>query len=376
MVADRVRFPTLSFLRTRITRGRPVYVHYAVTSRCNLRCRSCVIWQRETANELTLDDVDELAALLVDLGCVQVSLGGGEPALRDDLPGIVKAFQSRGIRTRVLTNGVALTPTVARQLLEVGLTEVSFSLDSLDRAVQENMDNTPGAFDKRIRNLVELARLLPARGSLPILNTVVTPENFRQLPEIAGLAADLGFHASFIPIHHPPCAEDEHRFYGEAPELRFGDGSGEQLRAVFRQLIELKRRGGPIVNSSAFLEQTPDYLLTGRASWPCRAGELFLSVSPEGKVAPCHAFEGEWEVNFRELGGVLGSPDYRAELEDRLAGCEGCFRPCWAEVSFMMLQARALLEMVRVQARSKLRRRKVDAAAVWRRLGLDPEPTP
>jgi len=352
-------------------RDRPVYVHYAVTSRCNLRCRTCEIWRREPENELPLAEVEELAEVLAGLGCVQVSLGGGEPALREDLPQIVRAFLSRGIRTRVLTNGVALTPAVADRLLDAGLTEVSFSLDSLDRDVQERMDDTPGAFERRMRNLVALAERLPARGALPILNTVVTPYNFRDLTGIAALAADIGFFASFIPIHLPAPAEHDHRFYGDAPELRFGEEDAGELREVFDRLIGLKRRGAPIVNSTSFLRGTPGYLMNGAASWPCRAGELFHSVSPQGKVAPCHAFEGLWEVDFRELPARLRSPDYRTQVRQRVAGCEGCFRPCWAEVSFMMLERRALWEMVRTQATVRLSRRKVDAAAVWRSAGLD-----
>jgi len=373
MARGRVRFPTLAFLRARLTRDRPVYVHFALTTRCNLRCRSCVIWQREPADELGVAEIAELAGVLADLGCIQVSLGGGEPALREDLPEVVAAIQARGIRTRVLSNGVALTPAVARALLDAGLREVSFSLDSLRPEVQERRDDTPGVFERRLRNLVWLAEHLPARGMLPTLNTVVMPDNFRELPELADLAADIGFHASFIPIHLPPCSDVEHRFYGQAPELAFGPELGGELRAVFAELVRRKRQGAPIVNSSTFLERSPDYLLGGRAPWPCRAGQLFLSVSPQGKVAPCHAFEGSWEVDFRELPDIWRTAEYRRQLAERVAGCEGCFRPCWAEISFLMLETRALAEMARVQARAKLRRRRVDTARVLRRAGLEAE---
>ena len=83
---------------------RIVYAHYAVTHRCCLRCRSCAIWKRGDADaELSLDQIRELTRVLARLGCLQISLSGGEPTLRADLPEIVRAFQAAGIRTRVLT---------------------------------------------------------------------------------------------------------------------------------------------------------------------------------------------------------------------------------------------------------------------------------
>ncbi len=358
----------LRFLRALLGRDRPAYIHYAVTTKCNLRCRMCEIWKRKAKDELGLDQIEELAAVLAEVGCVQVSLGGGEPALREDLPDIVEILMARGLKTRVLTNGVAMTPSLTDRLLAKGLTEVSFSLDSLNRERQERVDGVSGSFDKRLKNLVFLAEKLPRKGSLPILNTVVTPDNLGELLEIADLAGDIGFHASFIPIHLAPADQPEHRFFGQAPDWRFGRHSEKDLRDVFAGLVERKRRGAPIVNSTSFLEQSVDYLINGKTSWPCRAGELFHSISPQGRVAPCHAFEGVWETDFRDLPDLIGSKSFLKEVRQRVENCEGCFRPCWAEISFMMLEARALREMVAVQARSRFSDRAVDAAAVLRRV--------
>ena len=358
------------FLRALLGRDRPVYIHWAVTTKCNLRCRMCEIWKREAKDELGLDQIEELAAILAEVGCVQVSLGGGEPALREDLPEIVEILMASGLKTRVLTNGVAMTPSLTDRLLARGLGEVSFSLDSLNRERQERIDGVPGTFDKRLKNLVYLAEKLPRRNSLPILNTVVTPDNVGELSGIADMAADIGFYVSFIPIHLPPADESGHRFFGQAPDWRFGKHSEKDLRDVFAHLVEKKRRGAPIVNSTSFLERSVDYLVNGRASWRCRAGELFHSISPQGKVAPCHAFEGVWEIDFRDLPGLIGSPSFLKDVRQRVENCEGCFRPCWAEISFMMLEARALREMVKVQAKARFGGRKVDAAALWRRVDL------
>ncbi len=361
--------PYLKFARSLAMRDRPSYVHFAVTSRCNLRCRSCVIWQRgRTQRELDVAEIDEMAGVLARLGCAQVSLGGGEPAMREDLPEIVRCFLRRDIRVRALTNGVAMTPSVARRLVGTGLREVSFSLDSLDPDVQDDMDAGLGNLERRIDNLMALADILPRRGTIPILNTVVTHHNFRELPRLLDLAERLGFYSSFIPIHLAEDQHKTHRFYGDAPDLALDPAEMEELRAVYAELIARKRRRGHVINSTSFLERSPDYLLHGRATWPCRAGEQFLSVSPDGRISACHAFEESWSFPYREFERVFHEPGFRARLADRVAGCEGCFRPCWAEVAFMLHEPRSLLEMVRIQAQSRLPRPRVDAVALRRTL--------
>ena len=352
--------PYLKFLRGLLLRDRPIYFHYAVTSRCNLRCQSCSIWRRPT-DELNLAEVGQLAEVASRLGCVQVSLGGGEPAMRDDLPDIVRAFQSRGINTRVLSNGVALTPARARRLMDAGLREVSVSLDSLDPETQDSLDNARGAHKKRLENLLALAEMLPARA-LPLLNTVVTPRNFLQLPQIVRFAADIGFYASLIPVHL--AGDSDHRFYSDAEELRFDERQQRQLREVYGELLEIKRAGGPIINSSVFLRRSPEYLLSGTAQWPCRAGELFVSVGPNGKVAACHAFEGTHEVDFVDFERAFHAPGYRQEVRRRARTCEGCFRPCWTEISYLVHDPRSLLEMTRIQLKNRFHQRTVDSGVI------------
>ncbi len=360
--------PYLRFARSLVLRDRPVYVHYAITSRCNLRCRSCVIWQRDEP-ELTTDEVAELAAVLERLGCVQLSLGGGEPALRKDLPRIVQLFQTRQIRTRVLTNGVAMTPEISARLIDAGLREVSFSLDSLVPEVQDGLDNSGATYATRMRNLLALAKALPRRGSVPVLNTVVTPRNVGELIDLVDFADEIGFYVSLIPIHL--AADDEHRFYSGDETLRFDGAAEAELRDVYRRIIRIKRRGGRIINSSAFLERTPDYLVSGAAPWPCRAGTQFVSIGPDGRVSPCHAFEGQWGIDFREFERAYHSRSYRDEVRRRITTCEGCFRPCWAEIGLLMGEPRSLLEMARSQAIAARPRPRFSRRAIAEHVGVD-----
>lgn len=342
-------------------KNRPIYVHFAITDRCNLRCSTCSIWKRETPyQELSVKEISDLASLLYRLGTVQVSLGGGEPAMRSDLPQVVSAFIRAGLRTRVLTNGVALTRKTAKSLLDAGLREISFSLDSLKKDEQEYIDNTGDTFSRRIENLLDVADLLPRKNVLPLLNTIVTPKNLNELPDILDLAERIGFFASFIPVHGATEQTGEHRFYGDDQALRFRSEDRPRLDDAYRFLIEAKKSGRPVLNSTAFLKSCPEYLVSGKVSWPCLAGSLYLSISPDGMISPCHAFEGKSGVHFSEFENSFRSETYHQNQRKLIAQCEGCYRPCWAEISYLASDLSSIGEMMSLQLRARKQRPKID----------------
>jgi MoaA/NifB/PqqE/SkfB family radical SAM enzyme len=280
------------------------------------------------------------------------------------LPEIVRAFQAAGIRTRVLTNGVDLTAELIDRLLAAGLRDVSFSLNSLRPDLQENLDDAGHTFERRIANLLALAERLPKNRTLPLLNTVVTPHNLDELERLVEFAERIGFYLSFIPVHLARDGDADHPAYGSDNDLRFTQESEAQVRATYQRLIEHKRRGAPILNSTAFLRRSADYLLGANAAWPCRAGRFYVSVAPDGRIGACHAFEGMRDVRYDEFAGKYADPSWRREFIRAPENCEGCLRPCWAEVSFMLTDARSLWEMARLQTRAWWPRRRVDVAAV------------
>ena len=89
--------------RAFLTRNVPVYAHFGVTHRCDLTCKMCGIWRYgNKKEELSLEEIEVVAQRMARIGVVQVSLGGGEPFAREDLPEICRIFTKAGVNTRVL----------------------------------------------------------------------------------------------------------------------------------------------------------------------------------------------------------------------------------------------------------------------------------
>ncbi|MDP6933497.1 MAG: radical SAM protein, partial [Myxococcota bacterium] len=90
-----------------LTRRVPVYAHFGITHRCNLTCKMCGIWRYgNEKEELSDDEIREMAARMRRLGVAQVSIGGGEPYARQNMEEVAGFFIEQGLNLRVLTNGI------------------------------------------------------------------------------------------------------------------------------------------------------------------------------------------------------------------------------------------------------------------------------
>ena len=155
-------------------KGLPVSLIFFVTSRCNLLCTHCFYWEElnKAKNELDLDEIIEISRSLPNL--LTVSLTGGEPYLRPDLPDIAHAFESYShVRNiQIPSNGLLVDRTVSRveQLLKkVRKARVSTGV-SLDGPVDihNRIRQNPRSFEQALQTLAELKKLKPHFPNLSV----------------------------------------------------------------------------------------------------------------------------------------------------------------------------------------------------------------
>mgnify|MGYP002640301460 CR=1 FL=1 len=333
-------------VRARVGLPRLVYAHYGVTHRCNMRCKMCVVWhQGDKSTELTTSQAALLAENLHQAGVMTVALGGGEPFIRTDLPELVHAFAKRGMEVRVLTNGIGIREGRIREVIEAGLAHVSISLDSLDPVVEREVYNDVEVWQDIVSSMRRFRAWLPP-SSVPVINVCVARNNLMELPALVDFAASEGFHCSFVPIALSPSEAQSDGFAAVAPELAIPADMAADVRSVYEDLLRRKRAGHPIANSSQFLKDSRDFLLGQSCSWTCDAGRLYVSVSPEGDISICHGFAPIARFDTPNLAALLRSPEVAGTARRQRQECDGCMRPCWAEVSHATHSIRAAMEAV------------------------------
>ncbi len=123
----------------------------SVTDRCTFRCTYCMpkeVFGRDyvflARNELlTFEEMTRLTRVFVKLGVRKVRLTGGEPTLRRDFEKLVEMLAGiDGLEDIAMTtNGSLLTLEKAKALKAAGLTRATLSLDSLDEATFQSMND-------------------------------------------------------------------------------------------------------------------------------------------------------------------------------------------------------------------------------------------
>jgi radical SAM protein with 4Fe4S-binding SPASM domain len=169
-----------------------------ITQRCNHACLHCYnVWASGSATQPadyprgelgTADTLALLAKALDETSCRHVTLTGGEPLLRTDLPEILDFLRQRAVTTTVISNGRLLTEPMAIDLLERGVAMFELPLLSHRRKVHDHLSGAPGAFDAV---LAAMARLRHQRGQF-VAVFVLTRHNVPDLGEAIKLAYAFG----------------------------------------------------------------------------------------------------------------------------------------------------------------------------------------
>jgi radical SAM protein with 4Fe4S-binding SPASM domain len=126
---------------------RPVVV-WNVGRRCNLHCVHCYSdsANRRYDGELTTEEGRALIDDLAEFGVPALLLSGGEPLVRPDLFALIAHARLRGLRVTLSTNGTLITPAVAENLVELGVSYVGISLDGIG-ATNDRFRGHRGAFE-------------------------------------------------------------------------------------------------------------------------------------------------------------------------------------------------------------------------------------
>lgn len=166
---------------------RPVVV-WNMTQKCNLKCIHC--YAKATAkaakNELTTAEGRALLDDLAQFGSPVILFSGGEPLMREDLPELAEYAVQKGMRAVISTNGVLITPEVAKKLKAIGLSYVGVSLDGME-PVHDHFRGVAGAFQlalKGIRNCQDAGIKVGLRFTINRYNQAEIPEIFRLLEEM------------------------------------------------------------------------------------------------------------------------------------------------------------------------------------------------
>ena len=177
------------------------YLRISVTDRCNFRCRYCVPSSPFTvikhAKIARYEEILRITRLACEMGITKVRITGGEPFVRKGIFSFLEQLcQLDDLKDiSITTNGALLTRDKIKQLIQMGIRRLNFSLDTLD-PVKFAAITSRDRFH-RVWDSIMAAHTL---GISPIKINAVALRGFNddEIEALAGLTLKYPFHIRFI----------------------------------------------------------------------------------------------------------------------------------------------------------------------------------
>ncbi|MEW5894410.1 MAG: radical SAM protein [Candidatus Omnitrophota bacterium] len=311
----------------------PLKLSYAVTYRCNLKCKMCRIWNKDSPSEELQPDC--LESLLKDArGIYWFGITGGEPFLRDDIYEIAEVALKNCPDLRAIhfaTNGT-LTDRIERFMSRLRKTHENAQI-----VATISIDGPPPLHDR-------------IRGREGVWSAAI--ESFKLLRKFPYTKPQFGFTLS----HHNLGRFEEafHALKEVYPPLRFDDITvnifqrssfyyenqdmpGLDKAALVQSIknIQGMDNDGLSLNNflrRAYLNLYLKYLKTGKPPLTCQSFSSTAFLDPCGNLFPCAVYQRKL-LNVKESGAPLKAIwqfDEALKIRRECARneCPGCWSPC------------------------------------------------
>jgi len=324
----------------------PYLISYAVTRKCNLKCKHCYsdATEEQASDELLTEEAKRLLDEIANWGIKLLIFDGGEPLCRDDFFDISKYAAQKGLRVVIGSNGTLIDTDVAKKLKKSGVMAVQISVDGAEARTHDLFRGETGAFDKALDGAKSCREAgLPFQFGMTIRRSTLD-----EIPDMLKLALDSGaIAAEFFDLVQVP------RVKKDIPEEVLKPDERKKVMAWLVEVQEdcpiiIRVPGCPMYTlilqdkniqpkhfPADLLKRIPYY---GRG---CAAGmpNGYLTILPNGDVIPCMLLQTKLgnikEESIKEIWNnspILAKLRNRNLLEgkcglcnykDKCAGCRG-----------------------------------------------------
>lgn len=184
--------------------GRTIsYLRVSVTDRCDFRCTYCMSENMTFLPKkdlLTIEELERLCTVFINLGVKKLRLTGGEPLVRKNIMDLIASLSRHLISGKLeeltlTTNGSQLSK-YAQQLADYGVKRLNVSIDTLDREKFKKITRW-GDLD---RVLAGLNAAKSAGLNIKINTVALNGTNNDELKDMLTWAGDNGYDMTIIEV--------------------------------------------------------------------------------------------------------------------------------------------------------------------------------
>ncbi len=151
-----------------------------ITDVCNIHCEGC--YRQHMTGHKSLEQLkEEVLFFMKWRNPDNFSIAGGEPLIHPQIIDLVAFIAQQKVKPVILSNGVALTPELLRELKRAGLAGFTMHVDS--------HQNRPEWKNKNEKDHNELRRqiadmIAEVGGLYVIFNSTIYPDTYHEIPDI------------------------------------------------------------------------------------------------------------------------------------------------------------------------------------------------
>ncbi len=272
----------------------PYKLTFAVTYKCNSKCKTCGIWKKTSENELLVNEINKIFSKYNNFSWVDIT--GGEIFLRTDIVKIVKIIIQKCKNLYVLhfpTNG--LLPEII-----VEKTKEILRLNPKKLIVSVSLDGPKEVNDRIFDKMVEEVK--------------------KTLPWI-----------KYNDFHMNIMHGSAHYYHNKTVEF--------PAKRVISEVKEFMEKRKLVLNPVSYIEKIylnliKKYLITKKTPLPCKALSVSCFIDPYGFVYPCSIMDekaGSLRDNSYDLKKIFNSEKSKEIIKKiRRGQCPMCWTPCEA----------------------------------------------
>lgn len=299
-----------------ITQTQPLWLLAEITYRCPLHCAFCynpTDYADHTKNELNTDEWIKVLRDARKMGALQLGISGGEPLLRDDIEDIVTEANQLGYYSNLITSGVGLTEKRIDAFKAGGLDHIQLSMHDITEEISNFVTDT-----KTFKLKQKVAAMIKDRGYPMVLNVVIHRYNIGHIKEILEMAEKLG--ADYVELANT-------QYYGWSLINR------NQLMPTKEQIDEAEKTTNEfreyIGNKMKIFFVVPDYYAERPKKCMNGWGEVFMIVTANGDVLPCHSARVLPNIDFPNVkNDQLNEIWYDSSAFNKYRGDDWMKEPC------------------------------------------------
>ena len=299
-----------------ITQTQPLWLLAEITYRCPLHCAFCynpTDYADHTKNELNTDEWIKVLRDARKMGALQLGISGGNPLLRDDIEDIVTEANQLGYYSNLITSGVGLTEKRIDAFKAGGLDHIQLSMHDITEEISNFVTDT-----KTFKLKQKVAAMIKDRGYPMVLNVVIHRYNIGHIKEILEMAEKLG--ADYVELANT-------QYYGWSLINR------NQLMPTKEQIDEAEKITNEfreyIGNKMKIFFVVPDYYAERPKKCMNGWGEVFMIVTANGDVLPCHSARVLPNIDFPNVkNDQLNEIWYDSSAFNKYRGDDWTKEPC------------------------------------------------